>query len=443
MSTSESSKTQYADLVTASNASLIGHELSWLNSLRENAGNDFSGSGFPTPREEEWRYTNVSALEKNQFNVAEKAGEVPADFLSGVLLDDCFHLVFVDGFYQAGLSSIDELPNGVIATALSDGISTHEELVKSLLDSAIDVPDRGFVNFNTALFNDGALISIDENTSLDKPIQLAFISSSEATLKLSNVRNLIVAKAGSKATVIETFDACGEHSYLNNVVSEIVVEPNANLSHSRIQEESMAAYHIAGVYTRLEHNAIFAQYNYNFGASLSRAEVHAHLGQASDCTLDGLYVGQDRQHMDNHTRVNHAQPHAVSNETYKGVLADNAKGVFQGRIIVAEDAQKTDAKMSNRNLLLSDRAEADSKPQLEIYADDVKCAHGVTVGQLDEKAIFYLRSRGADKQMAKNMLTFAFANEMVENISFKPLQMKVLDALLLRFPQVGMKKEWL
>jgi len=260
---------------------------------------------------------------------------------------------------------------------------------------------------------------------------------------LSNLRNLIVAKAGSKATIIETFDACGDHCYLNNVVSEIVVEPNANLSHNRVQEESAAAYHIAGVYTRLEHNAIFAQYNYNFGASLSRAEVHATLGEASDCTLDGVYVGQDRQHMDNHTRVNHAQPHAVSNETYKGVLADNARGVFQGRIIVAEDAQKTDAKMTNRNLLLSDRAEADSKPQLEIYADDVKCAHGVTVGQLDEKAIFYLRSRGADEETAKNMLTFAFANEMVESISFKPLQIKVLDALLLRFPQEGMRKEWL
>jgi len=443
MSSLENSKTQYAELVTAPNISTLGAELSWLSNLRESAGNDFVGAGFPTPREEEWRYTNVSALEKNQFSIAEKAGMVDADFLAKVLLDDCYHLVFVDGFYQPNFSSIDGLPAGVIATALSDGISEHEELVKSLLDSVIEVADRGFINFNTALFNEGTLISIDENTSVDKPIQLAFISSSEATLTLSNLRNLVVAKAGSKATIIETFDACGDHSYLNNVVSEIVVEPNANLSHHRVQEESAAAYHIAGVYTRLEHNAIFSQYNYNFGASLSRAEVHATLGEASDCTLDGLYVGQDRQHMDNHTRVNHAQPHAVSNETYKGVLADKARGVFQGRIIVAEDAQKTDAKMSNRNLLLSDRAEADSKPQLEIYADDVKCAHGVTVGQLDDKAIFYLRSRGADEQTAKNMLTFAFANEMVENISFKPLQMKVLDALLLRFPQAGMRKEWL
>ncbi|MEW5056984.1 MAG: Fe-S cluster assembly protein SufD [Cycloclasticus sp.] len=443
MSASELSKTHYAELITASNEHLMGGELPWLTSVREKAGEAFAGEGFPTPREEEWRYTNVSALEKNQFSLATQAGTVDADFLKQVLLDDCHHLVFVDGFYQAELSSLADLPEGVIVSALSEGLAAHEELIKSLLDSVIEAPDRGFINFNTALFSDGALIAIDENTNVDKPIQLAFIASSAAALSLSNVRNLIVAKAGSKASIIETFDACESNCYLSNVVSEVVVEPNANLQHSRVQEESSAAYHIAGVYTRLERNAIFAQYNYTFGASLSRAEIHANLGEAADCRLDGLYVGQDRQHMDNHTRVNHAQPHAISNESYKGVLADRSRGVFQGRIIVAEDAQKTDAKMSNRNLLLSDRAEADSKPQLEIYADDVKCAHGVTVGQLDEKAIFYLRSRGADEQTAKNMLTFAFANEMVEHISFKPLQMKVLDALLLRFPQAGMKKEWL
>jgi Fe-S cluster assembly protein SufD len=171
--------------------------------------------------------------------------------------------------------------------------------------------------------------------------------------------------------------------------------------------------------------------------------VHADLGTASDATLNGLYIGQGRQHLDNHTRLNHYMPHAVSHQTYKGILGDKAKGVFQGRIIVAEDAQKTDADMGNKNLLLSDRAEVDTKPQLEIYADDVKCAHGVTVGQLDENAIFYLRSRAADEQTARNMLTFAFANEMVEHVEFSPLRLALLDLLLKRFPQQGMKKEWL
>lgn len=443
MSATEISKTHYADLITASNPPVLGADLDWLNRLRKKASDEFKGNGFPTPRDEEWRYTNISAIEKNQFSLTSSAGTVDAGFLEQVLLDDCYHLVFVDGFYQPSLSATNGLPEGVVIAALSESLAEQEALVKSLLDAVIDVPDKGFVNFNTALFSDGALIGIEENVVVDKPIQLAFISSDGAALKLSNLRNVMIAKTGSKATVIETFDACGEHSYLTNVVSEVVVEPNANFSHHRLQLESATAYHIAGVYTRLDKHAIFNQYNYCFGGSLSRAEIHATLGEASDCTLDGLYVGKDQQHMDNHTRVNHAHPHAVSNERYKGVLADRSRGVFQGRIIVAEDAQKTDAKMSNRNLLLSNRAEVDSKPQLEIYADDVKCAHGVTVGQLDEKAIFYLRSRGADEQTAKNMLTFAFANEMVEQISFKPLQMKVLDQLLARFPQAGMKKEWL
>ncbi|HMB60625.1 MAG TPA: SufD family Fe-S cluster assembly protein, partial [Xanthomonadales bacterium] len=190
-------------------------------------------------------------------------------------------------------------------------------------------------------------------------------------------------------------------------------------------------------------HAQLSQDNFSFGAALSRCEVHAELGTAADCRLNGLYIGQGRQHMDHHTRLNHNKPHAVSKEFYKGIMAERARGVFQGRIIVAEGAMKTDADMGNRNLLLSDRAEVDSKPQLEIYADDVKCAHGVTIGQLDEESIFYLRSRAVDEETARNMLTFAFANEMVERIEFEPLRMQVLDAVLDRFPQRGMRREWL
>ena len=443
MSVSHLPSTHYADLLSADKSNLLGHELDWLSRLREDASKEFSGVGFPSPRDEEWRYTNISPIEKSQFTLSEKAGAIDEAFLKSTLLDDCHHLVFVDGFYQANLSSIDSLPEGVVVSALSAGLADNEELIKSLLDSVVETPALGFTNFNTALFTDGAVISIEENTSVEKPIQLAFISSKEGALSLSNCRNLIIAKASSKATVIETYNSVEETCYLSNVVTEVVVEPNANLSHNRLQTESKAAYHVGGVYSRLESNAVFKQYNYTFGAILSRCEVHAELGTASDCYLDGLYIAQDHQHMDNHTRLNHAQPHAISNEFYKGIMNDRSRGVFQGRIIVAQDAQKTDAKMNNRNLLISDRAEADTKPQLEIYADDVKCAHGVTVGQLDDASIFYLRSRGVDDEMAKNMLTFAFANEMVERIDFQPLRLKVLEALLKRFPQDGMKIEWL
>lgn len=443
MSVTHLPNTHYTGLLSAQKNQLIGHDLNWLTNLREKAADEFSGSGFPTFREEEWRYTNISPIEKNQFTLPSKAGEVDAAFIESVLLEGCHHLVFVDGFYQAEFSTLNDVPQGVVISALSDSMLANEALIKSLLDSVVETPALGFINFNTAMFSDGAVISIEENTVVDKPIQLAFISSKEGALTLSNTRNLILAKGSSKAHIIETYHAVEDSCYLTNAITEIVVEPNANLSHNRLQAESAKAYHIGGVYARLENNAIFNQSNYTFGASISRSEIHATLGEASDCTLDGLFVGQNRQHMDHHTRLNHAQPHAVSNEFYKGVLGDRSRGVFQGRIIVAQDAQKTDATMNNRNLLLSDHAEVDTKPQLEIYADDVKCAHGVTVGQLDVSAVFYLRSRGADEQTAKNMLTFAFANEMIERISFEPLRMALLDELLERFPQEGMKKEWL
>lgn len=443
MSVTHLPNAHYANLVAVENNHLVGHEFDWLSSLRNKSAKQFADVGFPSPREEEWRYTNISPIEKSQFSLSKQAGTVDEAFVKNALLEDCYHLVFVDGFFQAQYSSLDGLPNGVVVSAISAGATEHELLIKSLLDSVVDSSIAGFTHFNTALFTDGAVISIEENTVVDKPIQLAFISSKDGALRIANNRNLIWAKSSSKATVIETYNSVEESCYLSNVVTEVVVEPNANLSHNRLQAESLNAYHIGGVYSRLESNAIFNQYNYSFGAVLSRVDVHAVLGEASDCTLDGLYIGQDHQHIDNHTRLNHAQPHGISNQLYKGIMGDRAKGVFQGRIIVAQDAQKTDAKMNNRNLLISDRAEIDTKPQLEIYADDVKCAHGVTVGQIDDTAVFYLRSRGVDKETARNMLTFAFANEVVERISFKPLQLKVLDELLKRFPQQGMRKEWL
>ncbi|MBQ0725161.1 MAG: Fe-S cluster assembly protein SufD [Cycloclasticus sp.] len=446
MSVTHLPNTHYAGLLATATTSKIEAEADWLTSLRERAAAEFNVAGFPSPRDEEWRYTNISAIEKSQFSLSEKTAEVDQALLDEALLEGCYHLVFVDGYYQPKHSSLAGLADAVTVLPLSEvftGSKEQQDLFKSLLDSVIEEHAQGFINFNTALFSDGALVCISENTVVDKPIQLAFISSQDGALKLSNCRNLIYAMASSKATVFETYTGVADSCYLTNVVTEVVVEPNANLTHSRLQAESLKAYHIGGVYTRLENNAIFQQNNYTFGAVLSRAEIHANLSEASDCTLDGLYIGCDHQHMDNHTRVHHNQPHAVSNEFYKGVMDDKARGVFQGRIVVAEDAQKTDATMNNRNLLLSERAEIDTKPQLEIYADDVKCAHGVTVGQLDDTAIFYLRSRGADEQMAENMLTFAFANEMVERISFKPLRFKVLDELLKRFPQAGMKKEWL
>ncbi len=437
--------THYIKLLKSASDDLTGSKFPWLGDLRQRAKDNLLTSGLPSLRDEEWRYTNISAIEKNEFRVAPSNATIDQSLLDEALLDNCYHLVFVDGYYRSELSSSQGLPEGVTILPLSTvEKGEQEKQFKSLINASFDGEDEhGFTHLNTALFTDGVLLSIPDNTVVEKPIQLVYLASSKSPLAVSNYRNLILAKAGAKATVIESYYGCQGMCYLTNAVTEVVVETNANLSHTRLQVESSEAFHMGGVYSTLEKSAMFSQSNFTFGGLLSRAEIHADLGVESSCLLDGLFIGQDKQHLDHHTRLNHKQPHAVSQQLYKGIMADRSTGVFQGRILVAEDAQKTDATMNNRNLLLSERANIDSKPQLVIHADDVKCAHGVTIGQLDEAAIFYLRSRGADKKMAKNMLTFAFANEMVERISLKPLRHKVMDELLKQFPQTDILKEWL
>jgi Fe-S cluster assembly protein SufD len=259
---------------------------------------------------------------------------------------------------------------------------------------------------------------------------------------LASTRNIVIAEEMAQAEVIETF--VGEsNAYLTASVTEVFVEKNAELSLYKMQSESEKAYHFGGTYVKQARDSRFNHHNFSFGSLLARNDVHTDLDVASECDLNGLYLGIKRQHIDNHTRINHLQPHAISHELYKGVLNQRARGVFQGRVFVAEDAQKTDSSMNNRNLLLSDDAEVDAKPQLEIYADDVKCAHGVTVGQLEEKSIFYLKSRGIDEETARNLLTFAFANEMVDKVKLKELHTMLLEQLLQRFPQENVESGWL
>jgi Fe-S cluster assembly protein SufD len=259
---------------------------------------------------------------------------------------------------------------------------------------------------------------------------------------MATTRNLVIVAENAEAQVIETFAGLND-AYLTAAVTEVFVDQNAQLTLTKLQVESEQAYHFGGTYVKQAKDARFTHHNFAFGGLLARCDIHTDLDRASECELNGLYLGIKRQHIDNHTRINHLKPHAISREMYKGVLDDRAKGVFQGRVVVAEDAQKTDSQMNNRNLLLSNDAEADTKPQLEIYADDVKCGHGVTVGQLDEKSVFYLQSRCVDEETARNMLTFAFANEMVDKIRIKSLHDKVLEQVLARFPQEGIEKEWL
>jgi len=440
-------------------SALPGQNLPWLQELRNDALKKFSEQGFPSPREEEWRYTNVSGIEKKLFSpqASLTAGDVDAERLKTCQLQDAWVVVLVNGHFSAELSVLDGLPENVSVMSMADALTTQPDTLERYLGLAANQAEHSFIAFNTAWFTDGLFVHVPAKQVLDRPIQLLHIVTGVDAM--ATTRNVIVVDEMAEARVIETFiardgvyaaDLPGTsaavgltNAYVTAAVTEVFVEQNANLTLYKMQSESDKAYHFGGCYIKQARDARFTHHNFAFGGLMARSDIHVDLDHASECELNGLYLGVKRQHIDNHTRINHLKPYAISRELYKGVLDDRARGVFQGRVIVAVDAQKTDSQMNNRNLLLSDDAEADTKPQLEIYADDVKCGHGVTVGQLDEKSIFYLQSRCIDEETARNMLTFAFANEMVDKIKIKGLHDMVLEQLLARFPQEGVNKEWL
>jgi len=430
---------RYESLVDA----LPGQHLPWLNALRQLALGSFAASGFPSPREEEWKYTNVTALEKKLFQplVSAVSESVDTAWVETHKLADTWSLVLVDGRFNAELSELADLPANVVVTNISEALQQHPEQVKNLLGSALTHESHGFLAFNTAYFSDGAFIAIPAGLVLDKPVQILHVSThSEA---LANTRSLVGLGANAQAKLIETFVGVAGLSYLTAAVSEICLAENAGLEHYKVQVESEKAYHFGGVYASQADSSRFIQHNLSFGGLLARHEIHAELTKGCDCELNGLFLAKGRQHVDSHTLIHHTEPYGTSRETYRGVLADRARGVFQGRIVVHPKAQKTSAEMNNRNLLLSEDAEIDAKPQLEILADDVKCSHGVAVGQLDPESVFYLVSRGVDTETAKNMLTFAFANEMVEKIGLDSLRGRVQEHLLDLFPQTGIRRDWL
>jgi Fe-S cluster assembly protein SufD len=424
---------------------LPGQDLPWLQRLRAQALEKFSAQGFPSLREEEWRYTNVSAIEKKLLSpsINRVSSHIDTDWLKLYQLEDAWSVVLVDGHFSAELSVLDGLPGAVSVMSMADALVETQNiasLLESYLGQAVDNAEHSFIAFNTAWFTDGLFVHVPARQVLAKPIQVLHIATQADVL--ATTRTIIVADEMAEAKIIETFVGL-DNAYLSAAVTEVSVGANADVTLYKMQCESEKAYHFGGTYVKQARNARFYHHNFAFGGLLARCDVHTDLDFASECELNGLYLGVKRQHIDNHTRINHLKPQAFSRELYKGVLDDRARGVFQGRVIVDIDAQKTDSQMNNRNLLLSDDAEADTKPQLEIYADDVKCGHGVTVGQLDEKSIFYLQSRCIDEETARNMLTFAFANEMVDKIKIKSLHDRVLEQVLLRFPQEGVEKSWL
>ncbi|MGY6274666.1 Fe-S cluster assembly protein SufD [Methylomonas sp. MgM2] len=426
MITADQSTYSYLTAYHSAVASLPGKDLPWLQQFREDGIKAFEAHGFPNPRDEEWRYTNLSLLTKTLFAPVQ-AMSVDEAWLADYRLENAWSIVLVNGLFSEALSRLSGLPDDVSI----QNLRSHPAAAQKRLGTAVGNGEHSLIAFNGAWFGDGVVIEIGAKRRLGKPLQILHVVNASDALAAS--RNLLVLDECAEAEIIETYIGCPD-AYFSAVVNECFLGHGAGLTLHKLQFEGGKACHFGGTYAKQAPNSRLSHHNFAFGGLLARSDIRSDLELAAECYVNGLYVGGGRQHIDNHTRINHLKPQGVSREFYKGVLDKRARGVFQGRVVVAEDAQQTDSEMNNRNLLLSADAEVDAKPQLEIYADDVKCSHGVTVGQLEEKSVFYLQSRGLDEDAARNVLTFAFANEMIDKVENAELKALLLRQLLARFP---------
>jgi Fe-S cluster assembly protein SufD len=407
---------------------------SWLSPLRRAGMARFTELGFPTVHQEDWRFTNVAPIARLPFkpNVQAAHGELEAKSIAGFTFGrlPAIRLVFVNGQFAEDLSSLGPQRDGIIVSNLAAALSDHAELVQKHLGRQAESENNSFAALNTAFFQDGGFIYLPRGKELERPVHLLFLSTSKEAGATSLPRNLILAGAGSRATVLETYASTVNASSLTNAVTELVLEENARIEHCKYQDESTSAFHIAAVHAQLGRHANLISHSIALGARLSRNNIRTALaGEGVECVLNGLYLTKGEQLADHHMIVEHAQPHCNSHEYYNGILDERSRGVFHGRILVRPAAQKTDAKQTNKNLLLSEDATVDTKPQLEIYADDVKCTHGATIGQLNEESIFYLRARGIGEERARRMLIHAFAAEIIERVRHAPAR-EELDQLV-------------
>ena len=400
-----------------------------IHVLRESAIAKFSELGFPIHRRgnEEWKYTDVRSIANFPFAslVSSPADQVDDKVfypysIGGTVWN---RMVFLDGHWLQHLSSLPSLPKDAIAMSLANAMASHPHLVNKDLAHHASYQHSGFTALNTAFLQDGALVVVPENIEVAEPIHLIFLSSGLEQGSVSHPRTLVSVGANSKATIIESYGGPVGNPYLTNAVSEYVVGPGANLETFHLQQHGDEAKHIGSTHVKLTNDSNFSSRVFDFGGSISRNTLNVMMvGEGSSCRLYGLYMTNDSQHVDNQVFVDHAAPHTTSRQVYKGVLNGHSRGVFHGNITVRQHAQKTDAQQMDKNLLLSDDAEADTKPALWIYADDVKCGHGATCGKLDDNALFYLRSRGLDEEAARRILIHAFANEILDNVGLTPLR---------------------
>ena len=406
-----------------------------LAQVRELALARFQERGFPSTDDEEWRFTPLGALRDTEFTGSADAPVAEAD-LARWTFGDAFdtRVVVVNGRYAAATSRVGALPAGVRVESLAGALATGGPAAEHIATVA-RFENRPLTALNTALFEDGVFIVVPRNAVVEDTIHIVHVASAPGDPVAAHPRTLIVAGESSQVRVVESYVGAGRETYFSNPVTEVVVAPGALVEHCRVQRDSESAFHIGDLSVKIGRDATFTSHSVTLGGAIARCDVNAVLhGEGVACTLNGLYIGDGTRLVDNHTEIDHAQPHCESHELYKGILSGQSRGVFNGKIMVRPDAQKTDAKQTNRALLLSDQAQINTKPQLEIFADDVRCTHGATVGQLDEDALFYLRSRGIDREAARALLVYAFAGDIVERIPIEPLREELRALLLARLP---------
>jgi Fe-S cluster assembly protein SufD len=404
-----------------------------LQTLRKQGMARFQALGFPTTKNEDWHFTSVAPIAERTFRPAEAGAVIDqADIDRFNFGESGWHtLVFVNGAFSKDLSSNAPFGNKVRVTSLADAIKAGTAGIDGHIGKIATFEQHAFTALNTAFMNDGAFIEIGADAVVEQPIHLLFFSEGEG---VSHPRNLIVTARHSRATVIESYVSLGNSAYFTNSVTEISLGEGSHLDHYKLQRESESAFHVGTVQVRQARDSQLHSFSLAVGGSLARTNIYTALdGDAATCTLNGLYLTDGAQHVDNQTSIEHIAPNCPSHELYKGVLDGRSHGVFNGKVYVHPEAQKTDGKQSNNNLLLSPTARVDTKPQLEIFADDVKCTHGATVGRLDELAMFYLNSRGIGPETARILLTYAFAADVLETIELEPLRVQLEKMVLARF----------
>ncbi|HVT88461.1 MAG TPA: Fe-S cluster assembly protein SufD [Tepidisphaeraceae bacterium] len=402
-----------------------GAKPAWMQDLCRRGLERFKQVGYPSNKLEEWRQTNVAPIAKTNFIAAQPNPDVSERDIRPFSFRDeaSVELVFVNGYFAPPLSDLSSVPAGLRVASLASLFQRDSKRLEAHLGRYALVDANPFAALNTGNLNDGAVVFLDRAVIAERPIHLLFLSAGSKSPMVSHPRVLVVASDNVDATIVETYAGIGGGTYFTNAVSEIVIGNYARIDHCRLQHETLDAFHVSTTRAQVGRSSTFVTQSAALGSRMTRNDLNVVLsGEGAEATLNGLVLANGNQHVDNHTLLDHAAPNCASHELYKHVLGDSATGVFRGKILVRQTAQKTDSKQTSRSLLLSDDADMNSQPALEIYADDVKCTHGSTTGPVDDEMVFYLRSRGVSLEAARSLLIYAFAADITRRIQVEPVR---------------------